>query len=92
MIQPILPRALILGLLFSLATFTSMGSTRLPTPKSGKTHVKPFPTPSVKHHVKLRRLDASQTKNLMGMNVDFTGDYSETRMFADAIKQSRTWP
>jgi Carbohydrate binding module (family 6) len=89
--KPILPRALILGLFFSLATFTSMGSTRLPNPKFGRTHFKPFPPPSAKPHSKLRRLEVSQTKNLMGMNVDFTGDYSETRMFADAIKQSRTW-
>jgi hypothetical protein len=29
--------------------------------------------------------------NLMGMNVDFPGDYSATRMFADAMKQSRLW-
>lgn len=29
--------------------------------------------------------------NLMGMNVDFAGDFSRTRIFADAIKQSRVW-
>ncbi|MGB8701219.1 MAG: hypothetical protein WCD18_17535, partial [Thermosynechococcaceae cyanobacterium] len=29
--------------------------------------------------------------NLLGMNVDFTGDYSLARPFADAMMQSRPW-
>ncbi len=29
--------------------------------------------------------------NLIGMNVDFGGDFVTTRMFTDAIKQSRVW-
>lgn len=33
----------------------------------------------------------TSTSNLIGINVDFPGDYSTTRMFADAIKQSRIW-
>lgn len=30
-------------------------------------------------------------QNLMGMNVDFTGDYWPSRPFADAVRQSRSW-
>ena len=36
-------------------------------------------------------LSSTERTNQMGMNVDAPVDYSTTRMFADAIKQSRQW-
>ena len=49
------------------------------------------PTPAQQGPIPLMTRGPSDRTNLMGMNVDAPVDYSTTRMFADAIKQSRLW-
>jgi hypothetical protein len=50
-----------------------------PTPIASANKVRPRPNVS------------APQPNLLGINVDSPSDYSGTRMFADAIKQSREW-
>ncbi len=88
----IFPATLILGALLALGTVTGLGKSGLLTAKSDNAPSKSIASKPTKIYSLPSPLDASQSqKNLMGMNVDFAGDYSGTRMFADAIKQSRPW-
>lgn len=56
-----------------------------------RTAQKPPTSPSAAQPSPIPTQAPADRTNLMGMNVDFPGDYSRTRMFADAIKQSRLW-
>jgi hypothetical protein len=89
--KPLLFTTFILGALFSLVTATGIGKSGFLTSQLGGIPPKPVPQKPTKIYSMPTVLDASQSRNLMGMNIDFTGDYSGTRMFADAIKQSRPW-
>ena len=87
--NPLLLSANICGLMLALTGCMSAGNSALtpitsalrltPTPIADAARVKPRPKPS------------APQPNLLGINVDSPSDYSGTRMFADAIKQSREW-
>jgi hypothetical protein len=67
-------------------------ATSTSTPNSLTSAVSLTPTPIASARKVRSRPKASVPQpNLLGINVDTPTDYSGTRMFADAIKQSREW-
>jgi hypothetical protein len=78
----------ICALMLALAGCTS-ASTSTPTPVAEALSLTPTPIASAK--VRSRPNPSAPQPNLLGINVDTPTDYSGTRMFADAIKQSRVW-
>jgi hypothetical protein len=84
-VKSILPRALLYSLLsMLLACCNSSRSTSATSASTPKPQRQESPAPFI------AEFPRDQT-NLIGMNVDFAGDFVTTRLFADAIKQSRVW-
>jgi hypothetical protein len=82
-VKSMLPRAITFSLLSVLLACSN--SERIPISSAVMSSpAKPRPIPL------MAQAQADHT-NLMGMNVDTPVDYSTTRMFADAMKQSRLW-
>jgi Carbohydrate binding module (family 6) len=87
--NPLLLSANICGLMLALTGCTSAGNST-PTPITSALRLAPTPIASAAR-VKPRPKPSDLQPNLLGINVDSPNDYSNTRMFADAIKQSREW-
>jgi hypothetical protein len=65
-------------------------SNSTPTPLASPVSLTPTPIASAPKMRSRPKASVPQA-NLLGINVDTPTDYSGTRMFADAIKQSREW-
>jgi hypothetical protein len=82
--------AKICGLTLALAGCTSPGNSTSTPIASVLSRLTPTPIVSA-GKVRSQPKTTAPQPNLLGINVDSPIDYSSTRMFADAIKQSRAW-
>ncbi|WP_404787826.1 carbohydrate-binding protein [Altericista sp. CCNU0014] len=88
--NPCFPATIFCGLTFALVACTSPGNSTAQTPLASDLSVAPTPIAAAPVKRSPSKPAAPQA-NLLGINVDSPTDYSGTRMFADAIKQSREW-